>query len=157
MIVRRKKWMRKTINVGDRVFATRLLPSPLHIQATSSISQRLAEAFKLNSQMAPTAHHIPEYLREFDSVFSKESFDVLPESKKWDHAIELIPGEKASNCKVYLLAPVEQKELDAFLKENLETGCVMNNPPPLHISFLSLSFLCLVTHYGLPLVYNHLL
>ena len=61
-------------------------------------------------------------MKEFDGVFSKESFDALPESKKWDHAVELIPGEKASNCKVYLLAPTEQKELDQFLKENLETG-----------------------------------
>jgi len=61
-------------------------------------------------------------LKEFDSVFSKESFDVLPESKKWDHAVKLIPGEKASNCKVYPLTPMEQKELNQFLKENLETG-----------------------------------
>ena len=41
---------------------------------------------------------VPEYLKEFYSVFSKESFDSLPESKKLDHAVELIPGEKASNC-----------------------------------------------------------
>jgi len=33
----------------------------------------------------------------------------------------MIPGEKASDCKVYPLAPTEQKELDQFLKENLET------------------------------------
>jgi len=36
--------------------------------------------------------------------------------------VKLIPGEKASNCKVYPLALMEQKELDQFLKENLETG-----------------------------------
>jgi hypothetical protein len=46
----------------------------------------------------------------------------LPESRSWDHAIELVPGEKPSGCKVYLLSPSEQKELDTFLKENLETG-----------------------------------
>ena len=91
-----------SIDVGDRIFATGLLPSPLHVQVNSSISQQLAEAFKLNLQMAPMACHIPEYLQEFDSVFSKELFDVLPESKKWDHAIKLIPGEKASNCKCSL-------------------------------------------------------
>ena len=33
-----------------------------------------------------------------------------------------IPGEKATNCKVYPLSPKEQKELDKFLKENLESG-----------------------------------
>ena len=87
------------------------------------LSTYVAEAFKHNSKAsAPSGQSILEYLKKFDSVFSKESFDALPESKKWDHAIKLIPGEKASNCKVYPLAPMEQKELDQFLKENLETG-----------------------------------
>jgi len=111
------------IEPGDHIFAIGLVPAPVEIRATSSVSQRLAEAFKRNSEAsAPTGWPVPEYLKEFDSVFSKESFDVLPESKKWDHAVELIPGEKASNCKVYPLAPTEQKELNQFLKENLETG-----------------------------------
>ena len=65
---------------------------------------------------------IPDYLKEFTAVFSRQSFDVLLKSKEWDHAVELIPGSKPSRCKVYLLSPAEQKELDAFLKENLETG-----------------------------------
>jgi len=70
-------------------------------------------------------------LKEFDSIFSKESFNALPQSKKWDHAVELIPGEKASNCKVYPLAPTEQKELDQFLKENLETGRICPSKSPM--------------------------
>jgi len=111
------------IEPGDCIFAIGLVPVPAEIQATSSVSQRLAEAFKHNSEAStPSGQSIPEYLKEFDSVFSKESFNALPESKKWDHAVELIRGEKASNCKVYPLAPMEQKELDQFLKENLETG-----------------------------------
>jgi len=92
----------------------------------------LAEAFKRNSKAsAPSGRSIPEYLKEFDSIFSKESFDVLPESKKWDHAVKLIPGEKASNCKVYPLAPTEQKELDQILKENLETGQICPSKSPM--------------------------
>ena len=55
-------------------------------------------------------------------MFSKQSFDVLPEPKECDHAVELIPGSTPSGCKVYPLSPAEQKELDVFLKENLETG-----------------------------------
>jgi len=111
------------IEPGDRIFAIGLVPAPAEIWATSGVSQRLAEVFKCNSEAsAPSGRSVPEYLKEFDSVFSKESFDALPESKKWGHAVELIPGEKASNCKVYLLAPTEQKELNQFLKENLETG-----------------------------------
>ena len=59
-----------------------------------------------------------------EDVFSKKSFNVLPEQKVWDHAIELAPGSKPSNCKVYLLLPKEQNELDAFLWENLQMGCI---------------------------------
>ena len=111
------------IKPGDCIFTIGLVLALAEIQATSSVSQRLAEAFKRNSEASvPSGWSVPEYLKEFDGIFSKESFYALPESKKWDHAVELIPGEKAPNCKVYLLAPMEQKELDQFLKENLETG-----------------------------------
>ena len=67
---------------------------------------------------------IPDHLQEFSEVFSKELFDILPEPKPWDHAIELVPREKLAGCKVYPLSPSEQKELDAFLKENLESRCI---------------------------------
>jgi hypothetical protein len=92
----------------------------MDIRAFSTISQHLTEAFKTNSKIDSPL--IPEYLKEFTSMFSKNSFDVLLEPKKWNYAVEMIPESKAFNCKVYPLSPSEQKELDAFLKENLETG-----------------------------------
>jgi hypothetical protein len=54
----------------------------------------------------------------------QESFQyhTLPENKQWDYAIKLVSREKPAGCKIYPLAPSKQKELDAFLKENLETG-----------------------------------
>ena len=54
-------------------------------------------------------------------MFAKENFDILPEHRKWDHTIELIPGAEPKSSKVYSLSPLEQAELDAFLKENLRT------------------------------------
>jgi hypothetical protein len=63
----------------------------------------------------------PPHLCNFQSVFSKESFDDLPESKLWDHAVELVADATPKSCKVYPLATSEQSELDAFLKENLES------------------------------------
>jgi hypothetical protein len=123
---------------GDRIFVAGLCQPPEEVRATSTISQRLAEAFKRNSEPTPTltdgptsAEGIPDYLREFHSVFSKESFDVLPDPKPWDHAVELIPGEKPSGCKVYPLSPSEQKELDAFLQENLESGRIRPSKSPM--------------------------
>ena len=104
----------------DRMFVAGLRHPDIEIRATSTISQWLAEAFRRNSE--PVRPAIPDYLREFDNVFSKESFDALPESKPWDHTIELVPGAEPTGCKVYPLSPSEQQELDAFLQENLDSG-----------------------------------
>ena len=109
-----------SVEEGDQILATGLFPTPpMEIQASSTISQRLAEAFQANTEVT---NLILEYLQEFTSMFSKQSFDVLPESREWDHAVEIVPKSKPTGCKVYPLSPVEKKELDAFLKENLETG-----------------------------------
>jgi len=117
---------------GDRVWAVSIPPEPKYIRATASVSQRLAEAFQKNSTPRDYANHIPPHLRDFDSVFSKDSFDDLPESKPWDHAIELIPEANASKgCKVYPLSVSEQKELDAFLKENLDSGHICPSKSPM--------------------------
>ena len=64
-------------------------------------------------------------------MFAKESFDDLPESKPWDHAVELIPDATPKSCKVYPLALSEQKELDAFLKENLDSGRIRPSKSPM--------------------------
>ena len=59
--------------------------------------------------------------QEFKEVFAKESFKELPDWKKWDHAIKLVPDTQTFCTKVYPLEPVEQKQLDKFLEENLKS------------------------------------
>jgi hypothetical protein len=113
---------------GDRLFATWEAPPAENICATGSTSQRLAEAFAKNSAKAEL---IPEYLREFSAVFSKESFDELPQRRIWDHAIELVPDAVPSSCKVYPLSPNEQAELDKFLDENLKSGRIRPSKSPM--------------------------
>ncbi|GLB43475.1 putative retrotransposable element tf2 155 kda protein type 1-like [Lyophyllum shimeji] len=76
-----------------------------------------AEAFARNSAPKDFRDAVPDYLHDFEDVFSKAAFDELPERKQWDHAIELEPGSTPSSCKVYPLAPNEQAKLDAFLEE----------------------------------------
>jgi len=107
---------------GNQIWATRLFPQAEHIRVTATISQRLAEGFRQNSQPMDHEKHIPPHLRDFHSVFSKDSFDELPGTKPWDQAIELTPDASPKGCKVYPLSASKQKELDAFLKENLESG-----------------------------------
>jgi len=68
---------------------------------------------------------------EFQSVFAKEDFNILPEHCKWDHAIELTPRAEPKSSKVYPLSPLEQTELDAFLEENLHTGRIRPSKSPM--------------------------
>jgi predicted aspartyl protease len=110
------------IEDGDRVWATGLIPEAQYIQASSTISQRLAEGFARNTEAHPTlptggsgsGEPIPDYVKIFGQVFSEEGFAKLPNRKPWDHAIELVPGAQLKGCKVYLISVTEQSELDRF-------------------------------------------
>jgi hypothetical protein len=71
--------------------------------------------------------NVPEhYLQDFHGVFKKDKFDKLPARKKWDHAIELKPV-KGRNIPLNL---TEQWELDSFIQEHLETGCIGPSKSP---------------------------
>ncbi|KNZ75269.1 hypothetical protein J132_03689 [Termitomyces sp. J132] len=67
---------------------------------------------------------VPPYFHVFEDVFSKALFDSLPECKRWDHTIELLPDSTPSSCRVYPLMPRKQEELDTFLQENLDSSCI---------------------------------
>ena len=64
-------------------------------------------------------------------MFSKDSFNELPGTKLWDHTIELVSDASLKGYKVYPLSASEQKELDAFLKENLESGRIQPSKSPM--------------------------
>ncbi|KNZ76415.1 hypothetical protein J132_10526 [Termitomyces sp. J132] len=87
-----------------------------------TMSQQLAQAFAANAMPQVFQDMVPLYLHAFEDVFSKASFDSLLECKRWDHIIELLPDFTPFSCKVYLLMPREQEELDAFLQENLNSS-----------------------------------
>ncbi|KAJ8474222.1 hypothetical protein ONZ45_g16023 [Pleurotus djamor] len=126
-------------NAGDRLFSAIPPPTPdyavqirsMEIRASETISQRLAIAFQKNKAVESRNADFPDLFTEFESVFAKEAFDELPQSRPWDHAIELVDGSEPANCKVYPLSPVEQRELDAFIEENLNTGRIRPSKSPM--------------------------
>jgi len=85
------------------LFLTCLLPEPdpVDLRATTTTSQRLAEGARRSAETQAAATPLPAYVAEFRSVFAKEDFDILPEHRKWDHAIELTPGAEPKSSKVY--------------------------------------------------------
>src|SRR5258708_2122951 len=91
------------------------------ICATSTPLQRLAEEARAQ-QVCPPESTIPKHYKNFADVFSEKAFAHLPPRKAWDHAIELHPDAKLPRGRTFPLSPTEQKELDAFLRENLANG-----------------------------------
>ena len=104
----------------------------LDIRAFQSKAGQIAEE---NQQKRTIEEIIPKEYLEFKKVFEKTSFDEMPPEQPWDHAIELIPGSKPLDCKIYPLNPEEQKALEAFLKENLETGRIKPSKSPMASPF----------------------
>jgi len=119
--------------IGDRLFMTRLLlePAAEDLHATSTISQKLAKRARWALEMQKGLLTLPDYAKGFELVFTKEDFDILPEHRQWNYAIELIPGSEPKSLKVYPLSPVEQKELDSFLEENLCTRQIHPSKSPI--------------------------
>ena len=74
---------------------------------------------------------MPDYLHDFQDIFTEESWSPLPERKIWDHAIELTEDAKVSNCKVYPMSRSEQNELDASIDEHLLTGHIRPSKSPM--------------------------
>jgi len=118
---------------GDQLFLTRLLPelTQTDLRAMATTSQHLAEGARRSKEIQAATTPLPAYIAEFQSVFTKEDFDILLEHRKWDHAIELIPGAEPKLSKVYSLSLLEQTELDAFLEENLCTRQIRPSKSPI--------------------------
>jgi len=118
---------------GDRLFMTRILPDSTRedLRAASMTSQKLAEGACRSAEAQKEPFILPDCVRGFESVFAKKDFDILLEYRQWDHAIELILGAEPKSSKVYPLSPVEQKELDSFLEENLCTRRIRPSKSPM--------------------------
>jgi len=74
---------------------------------------------------------VPEPYHQFGKVFSDEESTRFPESRPWDHAIDLLPEAPVTlNCKVYPLAEGQQDALDKFLEEHLNKGYIRRSNSP---------------------------
>ena len=81
---------------------------------------------------------VPDQYKDYVDVFEKKEFDRLPDRRPWDHAINLKPNateDRKLKGKVYPMSPTEQKELDAFLDENLKSGRIRPSNSPVAAPF----------------------
>ena len=94
----------------------------INTKTSNSIEFRLLHDIQKDDFLL--TEQIPEEYHEFIRVFDEEEANRFPESQVWDHRIELKEGFQPKSFKNYNLTPEEQRELDAFLKENLEKGYI---------------------------------
>jgi len=118
------------LDEGNRLLIRFVGARSEQIRATQTISQKLAEAAggTLSTHFEDI---VPKLYQEFRDVFAKESFNELPDWKQWDHTIKLVPDARNFSTKVYPLAPVEQKQLDEFLDENLKSQHIHPSKSPM--------------------------
>ena len=90
----------------------------INIATELAIEDNKKKTEKTDKELIPKEYH--EYL----DVFSEEKAAQFPESKSWDHKIEMTEGFEPKSFKNYNLTPAEQLKLDNFLKENLEKGYI---------------------------------
>jgi len=68
-------------------------------------------------------------------VFSDEEAAQFLERKPWDHKINLQDDFKPKSSHIYPMSPAEDKELQKFLKENLDKGCIRKSKLPQAVLF----------------------
>lgn len=119
---------------GDRIFVLDwqgyLGTDKAEIRAKSNTAMDLAIEENAKKQAKTFEEIVPESYHEYQDVFSKKEFDVLPERRPWDHAIELVPDAQPVSCKAYSLTLDEQKALDDFLAEQLRSGRIRPSKSP---------------------------
>ena len=103
--------------------------------AKTTVAQQLAEqvtdkTVRTWDQIVPSQYH------QHAKVFSETTAHQFPDSREWDHAIELKADAPATlDCKVYPLSPGEDTALQTFLSENLAKGYIRQSRSPYTFPF----------------------
>ena len=85
----------------------------------------------LNKKEQIWQEQVPKQYHKYGKVFSEQEAQRFPQSRPWNHAIQLLPDAPPTlDCKVYPLAPMEQEALDKFLKEHLDKGYIRPSKSP---------------------------
>src|ERR1700722_9963807 len=73
---------------------------------------------------------VPDYVKEFPSVFSDDKFQKLPPHWIWDHTIEINETKPPPRGKCYLINHHEQDALKTFINDNLASGRIRPSQSP---------------------------
>ena len=112
-----------------------LLENEVWIQTKTSNSIEFHLQHDDKKEDLPLDEQIPMEYHEFLDVFDEDKTDRFPESRPWDHKIELKDEFQPKSFKAYNLTTEEQMELDKFLEENLDKGYIQLSQSPMATLF----------------------
>jgi hypothetical protein len=124
----------------------------LYIQLKkTTFAQKFAQEAAMK-EAKPWDQIVPPHYHSHRKVFSEAAAQCFPDTRPWDHAIDLKPDAPDTlDCKVYPLGPGEQEVLQKFLKEHLDKGYVRPSKSPYASPFFFIKKkdgkLCLVQDY----------
>ncbi|KAF7762626.1 hypothetical protein Agabi119p4_9219 [Agaricus bisporus var. burnettii] len=107
----------------------------VEINSKSNTSQQLFNQAEKKKTESDPAKAVPKRFHKFLKVFNKVESEKLPPRRPWDHKIEVQTYFKPKRMPVYNLTPIERKELDKFIAENLRKGYIRQSKSPMASSF----------------------
>ena len=105
------------------------------INTKTNMATSLAVEANLKKPELTPKQLVPEEYHKYLDVFDEEKANRYPESRPWDHKIEMKTGFELKSFKTYNLTPEEQTKLDKFLKENLDKGYIKPSESPMASPF----------------------
>ena len=107
----------------------------LWINAKMTTATAIQSEINQQKEDLPLTEQIPKEYHQYLDVFDKNKAEHFPESRPWDHKIELKEGFQPKSFKTYNLTPEEQRELDNWIKENLDKGYIRPSQSPMASPF----------------------
>jgi len=87
-------------------------------------SQAFELKYKPTKEEKTIEERVPKEYHNFLSVFNKKAASRFPDSRPWDHKIDLKEGFVPKSSKVYPLTPGEETSVKEFIDENLAKGYI---------------------------------
>src|SRR5271169_6380988 len=118
-----------------RIMHGQTLNDHIWINAKTNLAMEMAIKDNLSKEEKTVEELVPKEFHEYLDVFDEEKANRFPTERPWDHKIELKENFEPKSFKIYNLSPEEQRELDAFLKENMDKGYIRASQSPMASPF----------------------
>ena len=98
--------------------------------ATNKQINKITISTQLTQADKPKEIPIPDFCSSFTDVFSKQTYNILPPHRPFDHAIELKDSFVPKIAKVYPVNPAEKEACKTFIDEHLKTRWIKPSKSP---------------------------